>query len=70
MAILLMGRALVTKSIMSYCQRKAVRICHLFHSKRHLPNCTLLTRQSASVKNGHAIQVAKLIKEDWPRALQ
>ena len=51
---------------MSYCQRKAVAICHLFHSKRRLPSCTLLTRWSASVKSGHAMQVTKLIKEDWP----
>ena len=45
-------------------------IYHLLHSKWQLSSCTLLTRQSALVlKSGHAMQVVKLIKEDWPMVL-
>ena len=39
--------------------------------KGRLTSCTLLTRQrTSSFKSGHAMWVAKFIKEDWPIVLQ
>ena len=46
-----MGGALVTKPVVSYCQRRArLRcICFSLRGKSGLASCTLLTRRSASV---------------------
>ena len=49
-----MGRALVTKCTVSYCQGNVVFAIHFIKMKHF------------SFKSGRAMWVAKLIKEDWP----
>ena len=73
LSILLMGGTLVTKHVVSYCQRRAryCYICCSLHGKSRLTSCTLLTKmQCFSFKSGHAVWVAKLTKQDWPIMLQ
>ena len=42
-------------------------ICSLFHSKRRLTSCTLLTKtERFSFYSGRGVRVVKLIKENWP----
>ena len=42
-----------------------------FHSKRHFNSCTILTKTECfRYKSGHAMWVAKLLKEDCPIVLK
>ena len=43
-------------------------ICRSLHGKRRLTSCTLLMSKTEhfSFKSGRAMQVAKLMNEDWP----
>ena len=60
-----MGVALVTKCIVNYCQRR-LSIDHSFHSKLYITNKT----ERFSYTSGHAMWVAKLLTENWPKVLQ
>ena len=65
-----MGVALVMKAIVSYCQGNVVFAIH-FTVKAVYPAVHYTNKMKCfSFKSGHALRVAKLIKEDWFIVLQ
>ena len=65
-----MGGALVTKCIVSYCQRRA-RYCHVSRSVHSKSRLTITNKMERfSFKSERAVQVEEVLKEDWPIVLQ
>ena len=63
------GRGLITKSVVNSCQRRqgnGVFVVVNAFNQLYITNKT----KRFSFKSGRALQVAKLIKEDWPIVLQ